>query len=109
MGSTYYALSKNHGSLHSRVDHRKLNAVTICDSYPLSRMGEYIESLGEATVLSTVDANSVYWQIEIYEQDRGETASSSQHGLHRFFRIPFGQKNSSAIFQRAMDVIDASV
>ena len=50
------------------------NAVTILDIYPLLRMDDYIDSLGEASVFTTMDCNSGYWQIPIREEDRDKTA-----------------------------------
>lgn len=39
------------------VDYRELNSVTIMDSYPISRIDEYIDSLGDGTIFTTLDAN----------------------------------------------------
>lgn len=49
---------KEDGTLRFCVDYRKLNAVTKRDSSPIPRMEECIESLDQATVFSTLDANS---------------------------------------------------
>ena len=47
---------KKDGTHRFCVDFRKLNAVTVRDSYPLPRMDEYIDSLGDAKVFTTLDA-----------------------------------------------------
>lgn len=39
------------------VDYRPLNQVTIGDMYPLPRMDDYVDSLGNTMVFSTSDAN----------------------------------------------------
>jgi hypothetical protein len=67
-------ITKPDGSVRICVDYRKLNALTIKDSYPLSRMDECLDSLGDATVLSTLDCNSGYWQILMKEEDQNKTA-----------------------------------
>lgn len=72
-------------------------------------MDERIDSLGEATVFSTLDANGSYWQIEIEKSDRDKTAFTSPHGLYRFIRMPFGLRNAPGTFQRTMDVILSTV
>lgn len=61
-------------------------------------MDEYIDSLGKATVFSTLNANSGYWQIEIYEKHRDETAFTSNHGPFQVIRISFGLRNALGIF-----------
>lgn len=52
------------------IDYRKLNAVPKRDYYPIPRMDEYIDSLGDATVISMLDAKSGYWQIEIDDEKK---------------------------------------
>ena len=51
---------KKNGTLRFFMDHRLLNAVSKRDSYPLPRMDECIDSLGEAKVFSTLDCNARY-------------------------------------------------
>ena len=46
-GSTAVVVPKPDGSKHFFVDCRRLNKMSIRDSYPLSRMSECIDSLGE--------------------------------------------------------------
>ena len=100
---------KADGTLRFCVDYRRLNAMTVRDSYPIPRMDECIDSLGDARVFSTLDANSGYWQIEVDPNDRDKTAFTSHFGLYRFKRMPFGLKNAPGTFQRAADVILAKV
>ena len=100
---------KPDGSTRFCVDYRKLNAITTRDVYPLPRMEECIDSLGDATIFSTLDANSGYWQVEIAEEDRDKTTFTCHVGLYRFIRMPFGLSNAPATFQRAMDIILSGV
>lgn len=96
---------KADGSLRFCVDYRKLNAVTVRDTYPLPRMDECIDSLGEAKVFTTLDANWGYWQVPVAPKDRDKTAFVCHAGLYRFKRMPFGLTNAPATFQRAIDII----
>ena len=52
------------------VDYRRLNAITKRDVYPLPRMDDCLESLGGATVFSTIDNNCGYWQLGIDKCDK---------------------------------------
>ena len=96
---------KPDGSLRFCVDYRKLNSITVRDSYPMPRMDECIDSLGSATIFSTLDCNSGYWQLPVEEKDRDKTTFTCHAGSYKFLRLPFGLRNAPATFQRAMDVI----
>lgn len=72
-------------------------------------MDKCIDSLDEARVFSTLDVSSGYWKIEMDDKDVDKTEFVTQHGLIRYTRMPFELKNVPATFQRAMDVIQASV
>ena len=65
-------IPKSDGSMRFCVHYRKLNELTVRDSYPLPRMEECLYSLGEAAFFTTLDCNSGYWQIPIAEEDRAK-------------------------------------
>jgi hypothetical protein len=73
-------------SLRFCVDHRRLNAITVPDTYPLPRMDECIDSLGDAVVFTTLDCNSGYWQIPVDGEDQDKTTFTSHFGIYRFLR-----------------------
>lgn len=99
---------KKDGSLRFYVDYRRLNAVTIRDSYPIQRIDECIDSLGSAEIFSTLDCNWGYWQIGIDECDRHKSAFTSHRGLFQYKRRPFGLRNAPGTFQRTIDIILAT-
>jgi hypothetical protein len=96
---------KRDGGLRFCVDHPKLNNLTERDVYPLPGLDECIDSLGDAVVFSTLDANSGYWQVSMHPDDRGKTTFTCHVGTLRFKRMPFGLRNAPSTFQSAMDVI----
>jgi Reverse transcriptase (RNA-dependent DNA polymerase) len=100
---------KPDGSMRFCIDYRRLNAVTVRDSYPLPRMDECIDSLGDASVFSTLDCNSGYWQIPVDLLDKEKTTCTSHEGLYRFRRMHFGMKNAPATFQRFVDITFAGL
>ena len=87
------------------VDYRRFIAVTVKDTYPLPRMDECLDSLGDTMVFSALDAISGYKQMPIPECDRDKTAFSCHSGLYRFSRMPFGLTNAPATSQRAVDIL----
>ena len=65
---------KKDGKLRFCIDYRKLNAMTVKDSYPLPRMDECIDTLGDAKIFTTLDAFWGYWQIALSEKDKPKTS-----------------------------------
>lgn len=74
---------KPDGSILFCVDFRKLNSATVTESYHLSIMEDCIESLGEATVLSTLDCNGGFWEVPIPEENKNKTAFVCYAGTYR--------------------------
>jgi hypothetical protein len=66
--SPIFVVAKLDGSTRFCVDYRKLNEITVRDSYPLPRMDECIDSLGDAKIFTTLDCNSGYWQIPVRQR-----------------------------------------
>jgi Reverse transcriptase (RNA-dependent DNA polymerase) len=95
---------KPDGSTRFCIDYRRLNVLTVRDSYTLPLMDEITDSLGDATIFSTLDCNSGYWQIPVHPDYRAKTTFTSYEGLYRFLRMPFGLRNAPATFQRFVDI-----
>jgi len=87
------------------VDFRRLNAVTKKDSYPIPRMEDCIDSLGDARVFSTLDCNAGYWQIPMALENIDKTAFTCHIRTYEYLRMVFGLTNAFATFQRALDII----
>ena len=51
------------------VDHRKLNAQTIQDEFPIPRQSEILAALSGAQVLSFLDALAGFMQMEFEETE----------------------------------------
>ena len=79
--------------------------MTVKDSYPIPRMDECIDSLGDANVFTTLDAYSGYWQVGLEERDRAKTSFVCHAGQYQYKRMPFGLTNAPATFHRALDMI----
>eukprot|EP00794_Sanderia_malayensis_P005886 gene5886-biopygen4888 len=98
-------LEKPNGEYRFCVDYRRLNEVTKKDAYPLPRIDETLDALGNATWFSTLDLQSGFWQIPTRESDIEKTAFMTHHGHWEFRVMPFGMANAPATFQRLMDLV----
>ena len=89
------------------VDYRALNKQSVRDSYLLPLPDEIQDHLANATVFSTLDLHSGYWQLPVAEIDQPKTAfcPGPGMGLYQFCRMPFGLTGAPASFQRLMDSV----
>ena len=93
---------KKDGSHRFCVDYREVNAVTKKDKFPLPRVDDLLDQLGEAQYFSTLDLASGYWQIRVHPESQLKPAFVTHQGLHEFRVMPFGLTNAPSVFQRLM-------
>ena len=97
---------KPDGSYRMCTDYRKLNAVTKTDTYPIPRIDDCIDSVGNAQVVSKFDLLKGFWQVPLTDNAKELSAFVTPKGLFQYKVMPFGMKNSPATFQRIInDVI----
>jgi hypothetical protein len=97
--------TKKNGEYSLCIDYRRLNDVTIKDSYPMPRADEILDELSGARVFSKLDPLSGYHQIDMRKEDIEKTAFACREGLFEFVEMPFGLVNGPATFKRVMNKI----
>ena len=85
------------------IDYRKVNAVTIPDSYPLPRIEDIIDQVGHATFITTLDLMKGYYGIRLAEEAKEISAFVTPFGLYEFNVLAFGFRNAPATFQRMVN------
>jgi len=100
-----FLVKKKDGSWRPVIDYRGLNAVTTNDIYPIPRIDDYIDALGDAKFFSTLDLKAGYWQIKMDDNSKEKTGFICQDGHFQFNVMPFGLKNAPADFQRLIEIV----
>ena len=98
-------VSKKDGSPRFCVDFRKLNSVTRKQIFPMPRVDEVLDSLGDACYFTTLDLASGYWQIPMEPNDMEKTAFCTRQGNFEFRVMPMGLVNASYTFQKMMQLV----
>jgi len=89
------------------VDYRRLNAITIRDSYPHPLIQDMLEHLGKGKIFSKLDLRSAYNLVRIKSGDEFKTAFTCKYGHFEYLVMHFGLKNASAVFQHFInDVLE---
>ena len=96
---------KEGGQMRMCTDYRRVNSVTVPDSYPIPRVDDLVDSVGQSKYLSKLDLLKGYYQISLTEQARKISAFITPFGLFEYLVMPFGMRNSPATFQRIMNYL----
>ncbi|CAB0033269.1 unnamed protein product [Trichogramma brassicae] len=94
---------KKGGQWRFCIDFRRLNELTVDTAQQIPRISDALKDLGEATVFSTLDLKSGYWQIPMAPEAGKYTAfTTPTGGAYQFRVMPFGLKGAPGTFQRMM-------
>ena len=96
---------KPDGSYRMCTDYRKLNSVTKTDTFPIPRIDDCIDRVGNSRYVSKFDLLKGFWQVPLTERAKKVSAFVTPQGLYQYKVMPFGMKNSPATFQRLIHMV----
>ena len=96
---------KPDGTFRIYTDYRKVNSVTKTDSFPVLRMDDCIDNIGQAKFVTKFYVLKGFWQIPLTNRAKEISAFVNPDKLYQYKVMPFGMKNSLATFQRLINTI----
>lgn len=97
-------VKKKNGDYRMVVDYRKLNAQTKVDAYPLPKIDDLIDELGNSCIFSALDLRSGFHQVPLKQETKELTGFVTKFGTYQYEMLPMGLVNSPATFQRLIDL-----
>ena len=96
---------KSDGSPRFCTDYRKVNAVTVPDSFPLPRMEDCVDNLGSAVFVTKLDLLKGYWQVPLSRRASEISAFVTPDHFLQYNVMAFGMCNAPATFQRLVNIV----
>jgi len=75
----------------------------LLDAYPLPNIEALVNTVAQARYYSSLDLQSAYHQIPLFEEERCHTAFKAGGELYQYKRLPFGVTNGVSAFQHSID------
>ncbi|XP_031090967.1 uncharacterized protein LOC115995960 [Ipomoea triloba] len=100
--SSIVPVRKKNGQIRVCVNFRDLNVACPKDDIPLPITELMIDVVTGHEIMSFMDGSSGYNQIRMALEDEELTAFRTPKGIYCYKVMPFGLKNASATYQRAM-------
>ena len=105
LASPVFFINKKDGKKRMVIDYRKLNELTVKNSYPLPLIAPLITKWKGCKYFSALDVRSGYYNIRMKDGDEWKTAFITSRGLYESLVMTFGLCNAPATFQCMMDSI----
>jgi hypothetical protein len=103
--SPVFFVPKKDGKLRLVVNFQKLNDITVKDGYPLPHIDDILDSLGNSTCFTVLDAAFGFWQIPLHPNSVEKTGFCTKKGTYQFLTLPMGLSGSPSAYQRTMNNI----
>lgn len=97
-------VKKKTGAIRPCVDYRRVNALVKPDGFPLPRVQDCLDAVAGASLFSSFDLTSGYFQIPLKPDDIPKSAFCCKYGHFEMTRMPFGLNNAASTFQRTMEI-----
>ena len=95
-------MPKKNGKVHMCIDYRHLNRANPKDYFPLPHIDTLVKNTATNRFFSFMDGFFGYNHIKMAEGDKAKTAFTTHWGTYAYDVMPFGLKNASTTYQRAM-------
>ncbi|GFY20615.1 retrovirus-related Pol polyprotein from transposon 17.6 [Trichonephila clavipes] len=92
------------GTFRLCIDYRKLNEITVADTYPLPRMEDLLHQAKLTPFMSILHLRAGYFQVKVHVEDQDKTAFVCPFGTYDYLRMPYGLRKAPATFQRLMNI-----
>ncbi|GKB12388.1 reverse transcriptase domain-containing protein [Tanacetum coccineum] len=96
-------VKKHDNSWRMCVDFKDLNKACPKDGYPLPEIDWKVESLCGYPFKCFLDAYKGYHQIQMAKEEEEKMTFITSEGIFCYSKMPFGQKNAGATYQRLVD------
>jgi RNase H-like domain found in reverse transcriptase/Reverse transcriptase (RNA-dependent DNA polymerase) len=105
LATPLFFVPKKDGTQRMCIDYRKLNEITVRDTYPLPNMEQLLEAARGTKVFLKFNLRSVYNMFPLQDGNRWKTAFVTPFGLKQFMVMHYRFINAPACLQRYMDHI----
>ena len=102
--SPVHMIKKSNVSWRIVGDYRRLNQVTVKDSYSIPFLHDFTENISGSTIFSRIDLFKSYHQIHIYPEHIAKTTICTPAGNWEFLKMSMGLTNAGQTFQRFMNL-----
>ena len=89
---------KPDGTFRMCTEYRKVNSVTKTDSFPVRRMDDCIDNIGQAKYVTKFDLLKGFRQIPLTDRAKEISAFVTPDGLYQYKVMPFGMKKLTSNF-----------